>query len=61
MSEHVCEFIVPVSVFQFSTQTNGDKIILSNLALDQEQATNLTWLINLSATAKLRVEVKQTE
>ena len=61
MAEHVCEFIVPVSTFQFSTQTNGDKIILSNLALDQEQATNLTWLINLPATAKLRVEIKQTE
>ena len=61
MSEHVCEFIVPVSAFQFSTQTNGDKIILSNLTLDQEQATNLAWLINLPATAKLRVEIKQAE
>lgn len=52
---------IPVSSFYFSTQCNGDKLVLSGLTLSQEQAVNLTWLINLSPEALLEIEITQEE
>ena len=61
MSEHICEFVTTVDHFLFSTQVNGDKIVLENLALSQEQATALAWLINSGPGPGIRVEIKLAE
>ena len=61
MAEHVCEFIVPVDRFLFSTRVNGDRIILENLALNQQQATALAYLINSGSGTELHIEIKLVE
>lgn len=52
---------IPVSSFYFSTQCNGDKLVLSGLTLSQEQAVNLTWLINLPPETLVEIEIVQEE
>ncbi len=52
---------IPASNFYFSTQCNGDKLVLSGLELSQEQAVNLTWLINLLPETLLEIEIVQEE
>ena len=61
MPEHVCEFITTADHFLFSTQVNGDRIVLDNLALNQEQATALAHLINAGSGTELHVEIKLVE
>ena len=61
MSEHVCEFTTTADHFVFSTRVNGDKLVLENLALNQEQATALAWLINSGPGPGIRVEIKLVE
>jgi hypothetical protein len=61
MSEHICEFITTADHFLFSTRVNGDRIVLENLALNQEQATALAHLINTGSGAELHVEIKLVE
>ena len=43
---------------QFHTRTNGDNMQIKNLALTQNQATSLTWLINADGQAELEWQVK---
>jgi len=52
---------IPTSSFYFATQVNGDKIVISGLALTQEQAVSLAWLVNLSPETLLEVEIAQEE
>ena len=61
MAEHVCEFIAPVDHFVFSTRVNGDRIILENLVLNQEQAVAMAYLVNSGSGTKLHVEIKLVE
>ena len=61
MAEHICEFVTTADHFVFSTQVNGDKIVLENLALNQEQATALSYLINSGSGTELKVEIKLVE
>jgi len=42
----------------FETHCNGDKITLTKLALSQEMATSLAWLINHKSGTKLQIEIK---
>ena len=44
--------------FYFATQCNGDKIVISSLALSQADAAALTWLINNSPETVLEVQIK---
>ena len=41
-----CRFIAKADDVKFTTQTNGDIIIISQLTLSKEQAASLAWLIN---------------
>ena len=52
------KFVVPNTAFYFSTQVNGDKLVLSNLTLSQEQATTLAWLINHAPDTQLEIQIK---
>ena len=61
MPEHVCEFITTADHFVFSTRVNGDRLVLENLALNQEQATALAWLINSEPGPGIKVEIKLVE
>ncbi len=40
---------------QFTTQTNGDRLHMKNLKLNQGQATSIAWLVN-AANAHLELE-----
>ena len=52
-------FEVPVTSLYFATQCNGDKLVLSNLELTQQQATSLAWLVNAKPdTTKLEIQIK---
>ena len=52
---------IPASKFYFSTQCNGDKIVISDLALNQDKASTLTWLVNLPPETLLELEIAQEE
>ena len=41
-----CRFIVKADDVKFTTQTNGDIIIISRLSFSKEQAASFAWLIN---------------
>lgn len=53
-----CVFDTKADQIRFLTQTNGDKIIIQNLRLTQEQATSMAWLVNADGTVKLEFQVK---
>lgn len=46
---------------QFFTQTNGDKLNLKNLKLNQGQAASLSWLVNADNQIELEWQVKVKE
>ena len=41
-----CVFVAKADSIKFTTQTNGDMIVVSGLNLSKEQAASLAWLIN---------------
>ena len=53
-----CEFETVADQLQFTTQTNGDTLIIRNLKLTQEQATSLAWLVNADNEGTLSIEIK---
>lgn len=50
---------IKANKFYFSTQCNGDKLVLSGLALTQGEASSLTWLINLPPETVLEVQIRE--
>lgn len=51
------EFTVTPDQLYFSTQVNGDKIVITNIAFDADQAAAVAYLINKSDS--LKVEIKK--
>jgi len=43
----------------FSTQQNGDKLVITGLKLSQEQASSLTWLVNSFPDTELEIHIKE--
>lgn len=56
-----CTFATKADQVKFTTQTNGDQIIIKDLNLSQEQATSLTWLINSDDEHELEFQIKIKE
>lgn len=56
--EEEATFNVPCEKFRFQTQTNGDRIDIDHIELDQGTATTLTWLFNHQAGTELEIQVK---
>ena len=51
------EFIITPDQLYFSTQVNGDKIVMTNIVLDADQAAAMAYLINKPDS--LKVEIKK--
>ena len=51
------EFTVTSDQLYFSTQVNGDKIVMTNIVLNADQAAAVAYLINKSDP--LKVEIKK--
>lgn len=49
-------FVVKTDGLKFTTQTNGDMLIITGLEFSKEQAASLAWLVN--STNNLVVEIK---
>ena len=54
----VCTFVTIADSVNFETNTNGDKITISNLDLSKEDAASLAWLINHDASTNLKFRIK---
>jgi len=52
-----CEFLVCCDQAKFSTQTNGDVLLIRRINLNADQAASLAWLIN--QIGQLKVEIKK--
>ena len=61
MIECECIFVATTECFFFATQCDGDKLVLSNLELSQEQAIGLAGLVNSGVGKKIQVELKVVE
>jgi len=55
--EEECKFTVRCDCVRLVTNTNGDTIHITDITLDQKQATSLAWLIN-NQPSVLDFEVK---
>jgi hypothetical protein len=44
--EEECTFITKADEVKYTTQTNGDIIIISGIHLSKKQAATLAWLVN---------------
>lgn len=53
-----CKFTTGPDQVKFTTQTNGDQVIIRDLELSQEQATSLTWLVNADGDNLLEFSLK---
>lgn len=56
--EEECTFYTKADRVKFTTQTNGDRIIIQNLKMTQGQAASLAWLVNADANEELEFQVK---
>ena len=54
----ICVFETIADSVTFETNTNGDKITITNISLNKEQSASLAWLINHDATTNLKFRVK---
>lgn len=52
------EFDIMPDQLQFNTQTNGDKLRISGINLDANQAAALAYLINQPESLKIEIKVK---
>lgn len=57
----ICVFETKADSVAFETNTNGDKITITNLSLDKEQSASLAWLINHDASTNLKFRIKLAE
>lgn len=55
-----CNFIAEADNIKFTTQTNGDIVIITGVHFDKEQAASLAWLIN-NTGKNLDVRIKLQE
>lgn len=54
-----CTFDVTADKLNFTTRTNGDTIVISQVDLNYNQAASLAWLVNQTAeTLEIRVRIK---
>lgn len=53
-----CEFEAGADQVRFTTQTNGDTILIKGLHLNKDQAASLAYLIN-DTTNHLSIEIKK--
>jgi hypothetical protein len=44
--EEECTFVAEADKVKFTTQTNGEIIILSGIQFNREQAASFAWLVN---------------
>jgi len=58
--EEECKFTVVCDCVKLTTNTNGDTICITGIALSQKQAASLAWLIN-NHPSVLDFEVKLAE
>jgi len=56
INEH-CEFVIISDKLEMTTQTNGDRIVISGINLDANQAAALAYLVNCDSA--LKVEIKR--
>ena len=61
MVECECKFVATTECFFFATQVNGDKLVLSDLELSQEQSMSLSGLVNSGPGIKIQAEFKVVE
>jgi len=59
--EDECIFETTTDQVQFTTRTNGDRIVITGIHLNQVQATSLAWLVNADGAATLEFQVKVKE
>ncbi len=59
--EETCEIETKADQIQFTTQTNGDTLIIRNLKLTQAQATSLAWLVNADNEGSLSIKIEVKE
>ena len=50
------EFTVTPDQLYFSTQVNGDKIVITNIVLDADQAAAMAYLINKPDSLKIEIK-----
>jgi len=51
-------FEISASSLFFATQQNGDKLVITEMSLSQDQATSLCWLVNSHKDLILEVQIK---
>ncbi len=49
------EFAITPDQLYFSTQVNGDKIVIANIVLDADQAAAVAYLINKPDSLKVEI------
>lgn len=52
-----CEFIIKADHVKFTTQTNGDVVLITGVNLNAEQAASMAYLIN--QPGNLKIEIKK--
>jgi len=52
-----CEFLIIADKVELTTQTNGDRIVISGINLDANQAAALAYLVN--SHGALKIEIKK--
>ncbi len=54
----ICTFVTIADSVVFETNTNGDKITITNLNLSKEDSASLAWLINNDTSTNLKFRIK---
>ncbi len=54
----ICVFETIADSVVFETNTNGDKITITNLSLTKNESASLAWLINHDASTNLKFRIK---
>ena len=57
----ICVFETIADSVVFETNTNGDKITITNLSLTKDESSSLAWLINHDASTNLKFRIKLSE
>lgn len=59
--DEICTFVTIADSVKFETNTNGDKITITNVNLSKDDAASLAWLINHDASTDLKIRIKLNE
>lgn len=54
----VCTFVTIADSVTFETNTNGDKITITNINLSKDDSASLAWLINHGDSTNLKFRIK---